>query len=541
MQLLVDLPLGIWIVFVLWVMLCAASAFRAGASSGGGNVARLGAIGRTLAIFWIGIPLLAAAHLFNWFTALAICALAPLAALWRARRTDSHARGIRWAICATQQDWIRGVRAVIFGWRLKVTSGHSRANWLLVLTVAARPTMQALVNLRLPSPADYTVLRMSHELLTGGWSGMLPAPSSALVAIVARLAASDPMEVVRFLHPILYVSCALTAAWLVTRLTVQRELGWLAGLIAALGLETPFFHLGATNGALVPAVSDLLAVSALLAGFTLLFDARRRQTTAWEACATLVVAGASLPSVGLLALLGAAVVTTMPLRYVGPSLGVVMLITGFVVGRTAEGMLPAFGPFFVLVGAGLIVGFVARSAVFRFTRQARRLTAYTHPLVVVPGIFLLATPMVMPALYLEHEAAARQTLALAHLNGNDRWALIGAPEQLIEIGETGHFADLQHFVSRYGSVVSNPRFRFDIPVERLFIQVEKHPFQVHDMQRIWSPSHAADVEWAAYRLPERRAELNRNALELCEAYRRTHAGVSIAYEDDDLRVYAIHR
>jgi hypothetical protein len=383
-------------------------------------------------------------------------------------------------------------------------------------------------------------LRISHELLTGASPGMLAPPLAVLTAIVGRLAASDPMQVLRFLHPMLYVCCAATAAWLVKRLTRQRELGWCVGVIAALYLENPFFDLGTTRVAPVPTGNDLLTVNALLAGFALFFE-RRRQQPPWEAWATLMIAGAGAPFIAVLAFAAAVVMAAVPAHLAALSLGVVLVIAGLVVEPFGQGSLPTFDVFFVLVGAGLIVPYVARSTVAHIRRYARLVPAHAHPLLVVPGFLALANPMAMPALYLEHDAAARQTLRLTHRNNDHQWMLVGGPEQRVEIGNGGEFEDLQQFVLRYRSPVSDPRFRFDIPVQRIFVQVEKRPFQNEAVERLWSPSRAADIQWAGYRLPARRAELHRAALELCETYRRTHFGVAIVYEDDDLRVYAIDR
>src|SRR5205807_867761 len=102
-----------------------------------------------------------------------------------------------------------------------------------------------------------------------------------------------------------------------------------------------------------------------------------------------------------------------------------------------------------------------------------------------------------------------------------------------------HFMDLQQFVARYGPLASNPRFRFDVPTDRLFVLVEKHPYRTENVAGQWSPSNGADAAWSVHRLAAGRDDLERRALQLCETYRSTHAGVSIAYDDADVRLYAI--
>ncbi len=185
-----------------------------------------------------------------------------------------------------------------------------------------------------------------------------------------------------------------------------------------------------------------------------------------------------------------------------------------------------------------MVGGVARAS-FGFARHAHHAVGWGAHVVVVLAIVFLAVAGAAPVRYVEHEAAIRQTIAVQRSAADGPWMLVGPPEQRIEIGAADHFMDLQQFVARYAAVVSDPHFRFGVPAERLFVFVEKRPFRPGGAWLVWSPLEAADAAWSTYRIPARRADLERRALQLCDAYGAAHGGMSIAYEDDDLRVYLI--
>jgi hypothetical protein len=71
----------------------------------------------------------------------------------------------------------------------------------------------------------------------------------------------------------------------------------------------------------------------------------------------------------------------------------------------------------------------------------------------------------------------------------------------------------------------------------VFVFVEKRPLTVTEASLF---PEAVGTSGGSY-LPNTRAVLQREALELCESYRRTHACASVYYEDDDVRVYQFCR
>jgi hypothetical protein len=152
------------------------------------------------------------------------------------------------------------------------------------------------------------------------------------------------------------------------------------------------------------------------------------------------------------------------------------------------------------------------------------------------GNLRVLTQVNTTARYLEHPAAARQALRLDRTLSDTDWVLVGLPEQRLEI-EKGRFYDLARFVSRFRDRAGEPGFRFDLG-ERIYVFVELQPFD--------TGVTAFDGEFAAaqpvsYRVPRERLRLAQLARQICDEYRRTHAGAAIIYDDGALRVYQIDR
>jgi hypothetical protein len=135
---------------------------------------------------------------------------------------------------------------------------------------------------------------------------------------------------------------------------------------------------------------------------------------------------------------------------------------------------------------------------------------------------------------LEHPAAAVETLRIAHASPTDDWVLVAPPEQALELDGRGHFLDLLQFVSRFRNQTGRADFRFDLPVKRLYVLVEKQPLNV---SRAVVGVRFIDAQPAAYRVQGERARLERDAQRLCDDYRRAHSGAGIAYDDVALRIY----
>ena len=146
-------------------------------------------------------------------------------------------------------------------------------------------------------------------------------------------------------------------------------------------------------------------------------------------------------------------------------------------------------------------------------------------------------PVSRTAQYLEPAAAARQALQLDRTLSDVSWVLVGPPEQQLEI-ENGRFYDLARFVSRFRDRAGDPRFRFDLGADRIYVFVEEEPF---DPGLSGFGGEFVAAQPASYRVPRERIRLSRLARQMCDDYRRAHAGAAISYDDGALRVYQIDR
>ena len=140
------------------------------------------------------------------------------------------------------------------------------------------------------------------------------------------------------------------------------------------------------------------------------------------------------------------------------------------------------------------------------------------------------------AVYLEQDAAVRQALRLARSPLAVDSMVVAAPEQQLEVDGLAPSYDLARFVSRFRDRAGDPRFRFDLRARRLFVFVEKE--QV-DSSRAVSRGRFVTAQPAAYRVPRERKRLAQLAGQICDEYRRAHAGAAVEYDDAVLRIYRI--
>jgi hypothetical protein len=140
--------------------------------------------------------------------------------------------------------------------------------------------------------------------------------------------------------------------------------------------------------------------------------------------------------------------------------------------------------------------------------------------------------------YVEYDAAPRQALNIARDFADRPWAIVAPPEQRVEIGDPRRFIALAEFVRRFGDRAGDRRFRFDVPGRDLFVFVERTPLHVPPGAALAPGRYSSSLSpGAAYWMPNARVRLERQALELCERYRRSHARAAVYFEDANLRVY----
>ena len=157
-------------------------------------------------------------------------------------------------------------------------------------------------------------------------------------------------------------------------------------------------------------------------------------------------------------------------------------------------------------------------------------------------IFALSFNFLLPLsphlTYLEYDLAARKAVELTNLFPRQSWAIAAPIEQLAETYGSGWYEDLALFVELYSAKASQAEFNFPIAGKHLFIFVEKIPFVTFPNEPSVLPdSLLSDHTYRHYRSSVGRASLEFEALQMCEAYRHTHPHSKIYYEDRELRIY----
>ena len=139
--------------------------------------------------------------------------------------------------------------------------------------------------------------------------------------------------------------------------------------------------------------------------------------------------------------------------------------------------------------------------------------------------------------YVEYDAAPRQALEIARTFAADDWVIVAPMEQRVEVPEPRRFLALAEFVARVGDRAGDERFRFDVAGHDLFVFIEKTPLYVAPAATLAPVRYAPGAP--PYWMPNARARLERRALQICESYRRSHAGVTVQFEDAAVRIYHV--
>lgn len=148
---------------------------------------------------------------------------------------------------------------------------------------------------------------------------------------------------------------------------------------------------------------------------------------------------------------------------------------------------------------------------------------------------------------MEYDAAAENYLRIKRELPTLDWTIIGPAEQYQQVLGVGWHVDLLRFVQQYSpEQASDPAFQLPIPTHHLFVYAEKRPLL---LGRQVSPTDAElelepegpDPFAQYYRNAEQRAILQAKIIRWIELFRQSHSGVSIYYEDENLRIYHIQQ
>ncbi|HEY9648546.1 MAG TPA: hypothetical protein V6C88_19355, partial [Chroococcidiopsis sp.] len=355
-----------------------------------------------------------------------------------------------------------------------------------------------LLQLRFSDPEAYPTLLAIRQILAGG--RFIPPAATVYTAIAAALSllgSVDPMQVMRFLSPLLSVVTVLSVGYLVYRLT--RHSGAAIASLFSLGayvftvpesipetLPLGMQHLmagfqQAFNQGLVqqwmgtePSLGALFVVLSLIQIQTVMHHRRRR--AAWVS-ALCCVAIATLASPAFIILIGVGSLGLL----IHPWLALALLTASWIGLAGVDIVLSnldlssilttVYLSLSLLVGLGFAV--IERSLRIVFQRHALLICLIVSGAIAVN--FLL--PISPNITYLEYERSARKALELSTRLSPQQWLIVAPIEQFHETYGRAWYEDLNTFVDRYEERVQDPQFQFPYTVPDLFIFVEKRPFK----------------------------------------------------------------
>ncbi len=430
---------------------------------------------------------------------------------------------------------------------------------VVVITTAVLYFAHPLRELRLDQPEQYEVLLRGRELMLNLHGHDRPMVFPSVIATVAFLSSTDPMQVTRFLCPMLELSIVLAVGLLVRACTR----GAVAAIVAIYCLGVAAFQ-PVGNEAAVPIStmeklesvfrtsltrarsSPEFEIGLLCLLLALAFLAHwHKDSRAWDA---LVDAACCLLLVGVVSqYLLLVCVMTAGAVLLWPVLGVVVFVLmsyGLAVYATLAGNIGLPNevrltlPIAAVLAVGCFLGLIETKIIAPMGKVAEGLLLLACVIIAV----LWSRPHPLASQYFEYDKAACETQVIAERFPRQTWAVVAPTEQLAETLGLGGYEDLAEFVEKYQDRASNPEFRIPDAPEDLFVYVEKRPFQYFSREPEFVPLGVlSDTTYRSYRSPAGRASLESAALQLCESYRKSHDDADVFFEDENLRIYHVHR
>jgi hypothetical protein len=413
--------------------------------------------------------------------------------------------------------------------------------------------------LRLERVEQYAYLLQARELLLNLSQVGRPFVFPSLITTTSLLSAVDPMQVTRFLSPLMGIFFVLALglflqACMRVRLAsivamyclgaaacpplAEQQLPAATSVLQKLGglfaLSSPAMMRGGTE-------FELGVVFALLAlAFLAAWSRNPNRDLLVDAGCCVLLTG--LVSLFLLQLLAVTAVIVLVRPRLAPAVFVLLCygLAAHAVLSSGSGIASELFPT-LPVAAALAVGSLLAAIILIFRLELRK---DAHAVLLVACLILAAvwfTPHRLLSQPLEYEAAARQTQKIANKFAPQKWVVVAPVEQLPETLGFGGYEDLATFVEKYRSRVSSPEFHFSGMPQDLFIYVETRPFQMFPQEPLAvSFSVLTDSTYRSYRSPAGRASLEFDAWQLCENYRQYHSDMEVYFQDDHLLIYRIH-
>jgi hypothetical protein len=413
--------------------------------------------------------------------------------------------------------------------------------------------------LRLERVEQYAYLLRARELILNLSPGGRPFVFPSLITTTSLISAADPMQVTRFLSPLIGILLVLALGLF---LQACMRIG-LASVAAMYCLGAAAFPPAAEQT--IPATSTVQKLYGL---FALSSPATTQGGTEFELGLVFVLLGlaflaewywnphrdsllditccvllAALVSPFLVLLLAIAAVLLLLRPTLAPAAFVLLCYGLAAYARLSSGATITNDVFPTLpVAAAVAAGWLLAVIAITFRADLGR---RTQPVLLVACLLVAIVwlrPHRLMSQPLEYEAAARQTQEIAHKFSAQRWVVAAPVEQFPETLGFGAYEDLAAFVDKYRTKVSTPEFHFPGTSQDLFIYVETRPFQVFSQEPLSVPfAILTDATYRSYRSPAGRASLESDAWRLCENYRQHHSDMQVYFKDESLLIYRIHR
>ncbi|MFY9226837.1 MAG: hypothetical protein WAQ98_29445 [Blastocatellia bacterium] len=407
----------------------------------------------------------------------------------------------------------------------------------------------------------------SYQTLLESWQILLGKPSkitfySSIVASISSLAATTPIQTIRFFSPILGIFLVFIFALTVWQLTNQKSIGLIVSYI--LGAYTFSFpidkkitnspsFLEIINDYLEKSMTDqifggettLAVIVAFLAiiSWCQVIEGRQNLTFKQNFINSLVclfLLALTFPRLLIPTFLTMAILLICrPLALLTFSFSLASLVILPIIKEPTQILskelifiLPIVLTLFVAIFCQLINSFLNS-----FTKKYNELILVLF-FVILASLFLPSAPKFQ---YLEYDIAARKALEISEQYPKKQWLIVAPVEQLASSYGQGWYQDLAEFVEKNQEKAINPDFYLSSALET-FIFVEKKPFTVFDSEPLSVPfATLTDPTYSYYRSLAGRASLEQQALTLCETYRKLHPETKIYYEDEVLRIYYIQK
>ena len=412
-----------------------------------------------------------------------------------------------------------------------------------------------IAQLRLSNPDCYNALLITRQLLTRNYPDLNYFPIfSALAAMISLLGSIEPMQVIRFLSPMMGVVLVLSVGYTVrvftnnanSALTAMLALGgYLFTWQQAIDIEPQWLNtiITSLNDSLIRQWTgnelELGTIFLLLSlGYSFDSSNQDRKTVTFKInllCSIVLVGISAPPLLIIMAIACIGLISDKKVALTAIAIGWIFLAVGAAIAQARLVWMESFLvtlPVALSMLAGILFMIVGNGIKTTLPRWGE--TFCLGLIIALTLNFWLPLPPNLT--YLEYDLAARKSLEIKNIFPPKTWILVAPVEQLAEIYGSGWYEDLALFVERYAE-----RANFDLSAsgQDLFIMVEKVPFVTfpNELDTLFNlvPS---DRIYRYYRSTAGRASLEYEALQMCESYSRKHPNYSdIYYEDRELRIY----